>query len=144
MKISRPLPCASLLTLLAAILFSACAHTPPANPPANSTTAPAPTALALTPAQAAAHVGQFATVSGQVLSADYRPGNDNSPTFLDFGALYPAPLFIAIVWGPDRPKFGALETTYNGKTISITGTITTYHGKPAIVVTDPAQIKILP
>src|ERR1700722_17065872 len=97
----------------------------------------------LTPAQAASHVGEEAIVTGMVVSADYRPANDGAPTFLDLDVPYPNPVFIALIWGKDRAKFGAPEDTYKGKKIAVTGKITIYHDKPTIEVNDPAQIRVV-
>jgi len=97
----------------------------------------------LTPAQAASHIGEEAIVTGVVVSADYRPANDGAPTFLDLDVPYPNPVFIALIWGKDRGKFGAPEDTYKGKKIAVTGKITLYHDKATIEVSDPGQIQVV-
>jgi hypothetical protein len=130
------------LACLGAMLVAGCAGQPTAPAVNGAATSDNQTTFLLSPAQAAAHIGEQATVTGLVLSADYRPANEDSPTFLDFGAPYPTPVFIALIWGKDRAKFGAPEQTYNGQRVSVTGKITVYHDKPAIIVTDPTQIKI--
>ena len=97
----------------------------------------------LTPAQAASHIGEEAIVTGTVVSADYRPANDGAPTFLDLDVPYPNPVFIALIWGKDRAKFGTPEDTYKGKKISVTGKITIYHDKATFEVSDPGQIRVV-
>ena len=121
-----------VLAVLTGMLVAGCAGTGGAQCPP-----------ALTPAQAASHIGEQATVTGTVVSADYRPANDGAPTFLDLDVPYPNPVFIALIWGKDRAKFGAPEDTYKGKKISVTGKITVYHDKATIEVSDPGQIQIV-
>ncbi|MGA2053207.1 MAG: hypothetical protein ABSH19_07845 [Opitutales bacterium] len=128
------------LVLLAGMVVAGCAG----GPSACAAGAGAQRPQVLKPEQAAAHIGERATVTGVVVSADYRPNNEGSPTFLDFVAPYPKPLFIALIWGTDRPKFGTPETMYLGQKISVTGKIIEYHGKPTIVVSEPGQIKFAP
>jgi len=100
-----------------------------------------PTAAApLNPEDAAAHVGETATVCGVVASAKYEADAKSQPTLLDLGKAYPNAVFTAVVYGDNRPKFGAPETSLRGKRICVTGKISDYHGKPEIVLTDPSQL----
>jgi hypothetical protein len=62
------------------------------------------------------------------------------PTFLDFGKPYPDEVFAAVIFGANRAKFGTPETTLAGKRVCISGSISVYQGKPAIVVSDPKQL----
>lgn len=78
----------------------------------------------LTPAEAKEHVGETATVCGEVVST------------------YPGQVFTIVIWGSNRSKFGAPETDYNGKRICVTGKIAEYRVVPEIVADDPKQIRI--
>jgi DNA/RNA endonuclease YhcR with UshA esterase domain len=86
---------------------------------------------------AAAHVGQTATVVG-VLSNMHQARN--SMIFIDMGGVYPANTFSAVVFATDADKFGMLQALI-GKRVGITGQIKMYHDKPEIVLTAPDQIK---
>jgi hypothetical protein len=64
------------------------------------------------PEDAAAHVGDNATVGGVVESAHFASRSRGQPTFLDFGRPYPTnQLFTALIWGCDRSKFDEPENT---------------------------------
>jgi hypothetical protein len=97
-------------------------------------------AASLSPEEAVHHVGETATVCGLVVSATYLPRAPQSPTFLDLGKPFPNQIFSAIIFGSDRSKFGALETSMRDKTVCVTGEIFLYEGKPKIIVHDPKQL----
>jgi hypothetical protein len=97
-------------------------------------------AAALVPEEAAAHVGETATVCGLVVSTTYLPQVPQAPTFLDLGKPYPNQIFSAIIFGSDRPKFGTPETSMRDKPICVTGEIFLYQGKPKIILHDPKQL----
>jgi hypothetical protein len=94
----------------------------------------------ITASEAAAYIGQTATVCGNVVSTKYAYRSKGQPTFLNLDEPYPRQIFTALVWGSDRPAFGAPETTYSGKSICVTGQIKSYRGKPEIIVRRPSQI----
>lgn len=104
---------------------------------------PAFAADTLDPAEAAAHIGEEATVCGEVTGAKYSDHRKRKPTFIDFGPPHPNQLFTALIWGEHRGKFDYVPETLLGKTICVTGTITEYKGKAEIKVSDPAQIRIV-
>ena len=54
---------------------------------------------------AAAHVGETATVCGTVVSANYTVKSKGPPTFLNFDQPYPNQVFTLMIWGSDRAKF---------------------------------------
>jgi DNA/RNA endonuclease YhcR with UshA esterase domain len=97
-------------------------------------------AASISPADAASHVGETATVCGLVASAKYAANSRVQPTFLDMGPPYPNEAFTAVIFGPDRAKFGEPETTLSGKRICITGQVRDYRGRPEIIVSDPSQL----
>jgi len=89
---------------------------------------------------AAAHVGETATVCGKVVSADYASRVKGQPTFMNLDAAYPHQVFTIVIWGDDRQKFGTPDTTLMGKQICATGTIRLFHNVPEMVVGDPAKL----
>lgn len=95
--------------------------------------------------EAAGHVGEIARVCGVAVDASYVPGTDGRPTFLNLGEPYPDPLFTVVIWGEDRRRFDAPpERAYRDRRICVTGRIRSYEGRPEIIVTRPAQIRIAP
>jgi hypothetical protein len=93
----------------------------------------------LTPAQAAEHVGEAATVCGVVTDASYRPDVRGEPTFLNFGGAYPNHSFTALVWGEHRAKFSPPPESHEGALICVSGRISSQRGKPQILVDTPRQ-----
>jgi hypothetical protein len=98
----------------------------------------------LTPAEAADHLGEQATVCGKVATARYAAASRGKPTFLNLDAPYPKSIFMVVIWGNDREKFGAPEIAFRDRNICVTGRISSYRGEPQIVVTEPKQITIRP
>jgi hypothetical protein len=93
-------------------------------------------------AEAKDHVGERATVCGEVASTHYAATSRGNPTFINIDKPYPNQIFTILIWGTDRPKFGNPEQKYSGKHVCATGTITTFHDVPEIVAHDPAAIKL--
>jgi hypothetical protein len=102
--------------------------------------AAAQTTGTLTPQQAAAHIGETATVCGIVASTNYASRSKREPTYLNFERPFPNQIFTVLIWGSDRPKFGEPENKLMGKRVCATGIIKEYRGKPEIVATDPRQL----
>ena len=94
----------------------------------------------MSPKQAAAHIGERTTVCGVVASAKYGSGSRAQPTFLDLGRPYPEEIFVAVIFGSDRRKFGKPEKTLLGHRVCVTGRVISHFGKPEIVLTDPSQL----
>jgi hypothetical protein len=92
-------------------------------------------------AEAKTHVGERATVCGDVVSTRYAARSRGSPTFINLDKPYPNQIFTVLVWGTDRPKFGDPERLYQSRHICVTGMITDYKGIPEMNVSEPAQIK---
>ena len=78
---------------------------------------------------------------GVVASARYADRSRGQPTFLNLDKPYPDTIFTILIWGEDRPKFGAPETTYRDKRICASGIISEYRGQPEIVAREPKQIR---
>lgn len=98
---------------------------------------------ALRPAEAAEHVGETATVCGEVFEVTYLGEADGRPTFLNFGGRHPNQLFTAVIWGEHRRRFPAApERTYFGTRLCVAGTIALHEGAPQIEVRGPGQIRV--
>jgi len=95
----------------------------------------------LSTAEARNHIGEQATVCGEVVSTHYAARSRGNPTFINLDKPYPNPVFTMLIWGSDRPKFGDPEETYRSKHICVTGKISDYKGVPEIVAYAPSQIK---
>jgi DNA/RNA endonuclease YhcR with UshA esterase domain len=89
-----------------------------------------------TPGEAAKHVGETATVTGTV-DGFHQSGKGN--IFLNMGGKYPNQAFTAFIPSGSAAQFSQPQR-YEGQTVSVSGKITLYHGKPEIVVTSPSQI----
>lgn len=96
----------------------------------------------LTAAEAKVHVGETATVCGNVLSTRYAASTKGQPTFLNLDKPYPDQVFTVVIWGSNRSKFGTPEIDYKDKRICASGKITEYRGVPEIIVDNPHQIKV--
>jgi len=97
--------------------------------------------VSITAGEAKNHVGETATVCGEVVSAIYARRSRGTPTFMNLDEPYPNQIFTIVIWGINRPKFGKPETAYDGKHVCVNGRITFYRGAPEITVSEPSQIK---
>jgi DNA/RNA endonuclease YhcR with UshA esterase domain len=88
------------------------------------------------------HVGENATVCGQVASAHYAASSRGRPTFINLDQPYPNQIFTILIWGENRAKFGRPEQAYSGKRVCVTGTITLYRGTPEMAASEPSQISV--
>ena len=88
------------------------------------------------------HIGQSATVCGQVAGTHYAARSRGNPTFINLDQPYPNAIFTIVIWGSDRPKFGDPEQTYSGKRICVTGKVTLYKGTAETTAHEPSQIQI--
>jgi len=93
-------------------------------------------------AEAKNHVGERATVCGEVASTHYAARSRGNPTFINLDKPYPNQIFTVLIWGSDRPKFGDPEETYRSRRICVTGKITDYKDVPEIIAYEPSQIKV--
>ena len=90
-----------------------------------------------TASEAAKHVGETATVTDKVANVfESNKGN----IFLNFGARYPNQVFTAFIPKDSADQFPNLKEL-NGRTVSITGKIVLYKGKPEIVLDHPSMLK---
>jgi hypothetical protein len=100
---------------------------------------PAAAQKKLTAAEAKDHIGETATVCGEVVSARYAASTKGQPTFLNLDKPYPNQIFTVLIWGKNRSKFRTPESEYRGKRICVTGKITEYKSAAEIVANDPQQ-----
>jgi len=100
-------------------------------------------AVSIDPTAAMASVGRTATVCGLVASADYMVGERANPTYLTVvnpdrpnskGAL------TAVIYGHDRAKFGTPETMLQGQRVCVTGHISSFRGRPEMILSTPRQL----
>jgi DNA/RNA endonuclease YhcR with UshA esterase domain len=94
----------------------------------------------ITAAEAKDHVGETRTVCGKVVSTHHASGSKGQPTFLNLDEPYPKEVVTILIWGSDRSKFGAPETKYKDESVCVTGKITSFRGKPEVIVSEPTQI----
>src|SRR5271157_1533254 len=93
-------------------------------------------------AEAKNHVGERATVCGNVVSTHYAARSRGNPTFINLDEPYPRQIFTILIWGSDRPKFGDPEAKYGQKSVCVTGLLKDYKGVPEVIVEQPSQIEI--
>jgi hypothetical protein len=91
-------------------------------------------------AQAAQHVGETATVTDKV-DGVHQSGKGN--IFLNMGGKYPNQSFTGFIPSSSASSVPNPQQ-YGGKTISISGKIVLYRGKPEIVVNSSSQLRIEP
>jgi micrococcal nuclease len=94
------------------------------------------------PEDAINHIGQQATVCGNVASTHFSSRSKGQPTFINLNRPYPQQIFTILIWGSDRSKFpSAPENYYSNKRICVSGKIQQYKGAPEIVVKSANQIR---
>jgi hypothetical protein len=86
---------------------------------------------------AARIAGQSGCVAGRVLRVYI---SRSGSTFLDFCSDYRNCPFTSVIFSSDKGKFGNLQSLA-GQRIEIHGEITSYQGKPEIILRDPGQIR---
>ena len=94
-----------------------------------------------TTSEAAAHIGEHATVCGKVVSAKYASSSRGQPTFINLDRAYPNQKFTIVIWGSNRSNFSQPEHQYSRKNVCVTGYIGSYRGIPQIEAEIPSQIR---
>lgn len=91
--------------------------------------------------EASARLGDTATVCDFVAGATHlRSGRQ--PTFLNLGRAFPDQDLTVVIWGAERARFVAPpEDEYRNAWICVSGEITTYRGRPQIIVRSPEAIR---
>src|SRR5437899_6231369 len=88
--------------------------------------------------EAAKHVGETATVTDKV-DGVHQSGKGN--IFLNMGGKYPNQAFTAFIPSASAAQFSNAQQ-YEGRTVSVSGKIALYKGKPEIIVNSPSQISV--
>ena len=87
---------------------------------------------------AAQHIGQYATIEGTPVNV-YT--SKKGTVFFDYCTEYDSCPFSAVIFSSDVSKFRSLSA-YQGKTIRVTGVISSYQGRAEMVIKDPSHIEI--
>jgi hypothetical protein len=90
--------------------------------------------------EAIEYVGKEVEVRGRVVSVTISP---LGTAFINFGGEYPNQTFSGFIAAGSKIASHKKLAMIHGKTISITGTIELYKGKPEIKVVSADQIKVL-
>ena len=99
----------------------------------------AQTATVIPVNEAAAHVGEYATVEG-VVAKVFTSNKGN--TFLNIGAAYPNQTFTGWIPPASPVNKSPILSDIEGKHVRITGRIEMYKGKPEIQLNALEQLKI--
>lgn len=90
---------------------------------------------------AAKHIGDTVTISDKIYST--KPIENTGMVLLDMGGSHPDQLLTIVIKGEDRSKFDSKpEEYYKGRNVKVTGVIINYNGKPEIIVSSPADLKV--
>lgn len=88
--------------------------------------------------EAPAHIGERASVRGTLVSVYTSP---RGTVFLDFCADYRTCPFSGVIFADNAEKFGDLSR-YVGKTVTLTGVISSYRGRAEIKLSSPSQFAV--
>jgi DNA/RNA endonuclease YhcR with UshA esterase domain len=91
--------------------------------------------------EASKHIGEQATVCGQIVSKHTAESVSGKPTFVDLDHAFPHQSFTLVIWENDKSKVGELPST---GTVCVTGKITEYKGTPQIVLHDSKDWSLSP
>lgn len=100
---------------------------------ASGAAAPAPAAASIKLDEVKNYIGKTVTISGKVFSSR----DIGSMVLVNLGAAYPNQLLTLALKGDAKSLGSMLE----GKTITVTGEVIEYKGKPEIILTDKNLIK---
>lgn len=89
---------------------------------------------------AKAHIGETVTITDKVYGGKLLSSN---MTLFDIGGRYPNELLTVMIPPADRSKFsGQPEVDWKDKTVTVTGKVIDYRGKPEIVINDPKALTV--
>jgi hypothetical protein len=92
----------------------------------------------ITPDEAAKHVGQTVVVRGKISQMVL---SVNLTTHINFGGVYPNHVFTATILKAKQSLFSGVRD-YEGKDVEVQGLVHLYKGKPEIMLTERAQIRL--
>ncbi len=98
------------------------------------------TGAVLAAADARSHVGEAATVCGQVADVRAPAADSEEPTLLDFEKPHPFQTFAAVIPAPVRERFGRSVQQYREKFVCVAGKIQSHQGEPRITVERSDQL----
>ncbi|MGI4727804.1 MAG: hypothetical protein ACRYGB_04455 [Janthinobacterium lividum] len=102
---------------------------------------PPPNTLTVPSNVVSKHIGEYVTVCDKVYSTRLMEGSNM--TLLNLGGNYPNQTLTIMIPGADRSKFKEhLETYFKGRSVCVAGKVIDYNGKPEIIVSDPAKLKL--
>lgn len=84
-------------------------------------------------ADASGHIGQHATICGEIAGEHTASNSRGTPTFINLDKPYPNQVFTILIWGDNRASVGLFPKSGE---MCVTGTITEYRGRPEIVLRD--------
>jgi hypothetical protein len=90
-------------------------------------------AQTISASQASQHVGQHATVCGEIAGEHTASDSRGTPTFVNLDKPHPNEVFTILIWGDNRTEVGHFP---EAGSVCVTGTIADYRGKPEIVLRD--------
>ena len=89
------------------------------------------------------HIGDSVKVCGKIYGGRYISGDEGSPTIINMGGLYPHAPLTLVVWGYSKRSFDGLpEIKYKDKNVCATGKITSYKGRPAMILYEEDQLQL--
>ena len=91
--------------------------------------------------EAKQHIGETASVCGNVASAHYAPRTKGRPAFLNLDEAYPKQIFTILIWGSARSNCGEPESRYANKKVCVTGVIKDSRGSPRLSPSSQARSK---
>lgn len=99
-------------------------------------------ARTLSTSEASQHVGENATVCGVVAGVHTATRSRGEPTFVNLDKSYPNQVFTILIWMEDLRNFSPAPSTWDGKRVCATGTISSYRGVPEIVAKEARQVTL--
>jgi DNA/RNA endonuclease YhcR with UshA esterase domain len=90
------------------------------------------------PSDAAQHIGEMHTVKGLVAQVST---SGKGTVFLNFGGRFPNHVFYGVVFAEEAARFPNM-TGLEGRSVTLTGEISLYDGKPQIILSDPSQVAV--
>ncbi len=93
--------------------------------------------LTLNSKQTSKYIGKNATVTGYIADVF----KNEKVAYLNFDAKFPKNTCAAVIFKDDFGKFGDVKK-FKNKTITVSGIISEYNGKPQIILKSSSQVKI--
>jgi hypothetical protein len=98
-------------------------------------------AQTLSISEASKHIGERATVCGQIAEKHTADNSRGKPTFVDLDHAFPNQTFTIVVWERDKAGVGDFPSSGN---VCVTGQVSQYKGIPQIVLHDAKSWSVAP